>query len=76
MVFTPIYSGLYDKKDDKEKIIEFYAAFFQKHKIDYFDYSSDSLSSDTLNFYNALHMNKVGVRRFNNMFIEALEKIL
>ncbi|MDO9553102.1 hypothetical protein [Rhodonellum sp.] len=64
MVFTPIYSGIYQKEDDKVLLLDFYDSLFFSVKVLNINYNDSDLSRDTLNFYNVLHMNKKGVDSF------------
>lgn len=75
-VFTPIYAGMSQKQDDKEKIILYYDSLFTQLKLPFLNYINTKISRDTLNFYNALHMNKVGVDKFMPIFASDLNEII
>jgi hypothetical protein len=70
MVFTPMYSGIFQIEDEKKEILKFYDSIFEAHSIDKLDFLASGISSDTLNFYNVLHMNRRGVDLFTDEFAE------
>ena len=76
MVFTPIYAGMTRKQDDKEEIIFYYDSLFSMIDLPFKDYTQNSISYDTLNFYNALHMNRTGVDKFMPVLLNDIKKVI
>jgi len=68
MVFTPMYSGIFQIEDEKKEILKFYDSLFEANSIDKLDFLESEISSDTINFYNTLHMNRKGVDSFTEKF--------
>ena len=61
---------------NKYQIDSIYHFYSVKYSIPYLDYSNNSLSFDTLNFYNSQHLNSAGVDKFNVKLISDLKKII
>lgn len=68
MVFTPMYQGVFRKKDEKEEFLSYYDSLFNSFTIKNINLLNSEISKDTLNFYNVLHMNRHGVDLFSEEF--------
>ena len=66
MVYAPFYIEATRKMgEDVQKMFDLYQSFADRYGCDVLNYTFDSISYDTLNFYNASHMNRFGAERFS-----------
>ena len=75
-VCAPIYSGLTAIVDNLPEFYETIQAYSEKYQIPVLDYTYDSLSYDTLYFYNATHLNKTGAKLFTTKLCQDLDSLL
>lgn len=77
MVYAPFYIGATRKMGAAvDSMFAFYQSFADRYGCDILDYTYDSISYDTLNFYNASHLNRHGAEQFSTKLakdIAALE---
>ncbi|TFV97253.1 hypothetical protein E4S40_00940 [Algoriphagus kandeliae] len=71
MVFTPMYSGVFLVNDEKYDLLNYYDSLFSNNYVRDLNFLFSTISDDTLNFYNALHMNRNGVDKFSKEFLNA-----
>jgi hypothetical protein len=64
-VFSPLYFKVAEFTKDKNEVMDIYYSFSKKYDIPFLDYSTDSMSYDTIYFYNAMHLNKLGAELFS-----------
>ncbi len=72
-VYTPEYIEGQNLIVNKKDIISLYRQFSIKYNIPFYDYSNDALSMNQDNFYNALHLNKVGSEKFSRKLAATLK---
>ena len=66
MVYAPFYIGATEKMGSAaDSMFAFYRRLADKYDCHILDYTHDSLSLDTLNFYNAGHLNRRGAELFS-----------
>ena len=66
MVYAPFYIGATRKMGSAvDSMFALYQSFADRYGCDILNYTYDSISYDTLNFYNASHMNRRGAELFS-----------
>lgn len=66
MVYAPFYIGATLKMGDAvREMFGLYQSLADRYGCDILNYTYDSISYDTLNFYNASHLNRRGAERFS-----------
>lgn len=76
-VFAPIYYGVTQKMgDDEEKMKGTFQKYADRYGIPILDYSHDRINYDTLNFYNATHLNRSGAELFSTKLAHDLKNLL
>ncbi|WP_394773892.1 hypothetical protein [Flavobacterium sp.] len=73
LVYTPEYIEGQKFYKNKDKIISLYKSFGKKYNIPFYDYSNDEISYNKKNFYNAMHLNKLGSELFTQKLIDTLK---
>ncbi|MES1181855.1 MAG: hypothetical protein ABUL44_03580, partial [Flavobacterium sp.] len=58
---------------NRDSIIRLYKSYSKKYKIPFYDFSTDSISTQKRLFYNAMHLNKKGSVLFTNKLVEILK---
>ena len=77
MVYAPFYIGATRKMGPGvEAMFACYRSFADKYGYPILNYTYDKLSYDTLNFYNASHMNRRGAERFSVKLAHDLDSLL
>ncbi len=77
MVFAPFYIGATEKMgNDVDTMFALYQGFADKYGYPILNYTYDSVSYDTLNFYNASHLNRRGAEQFSLKLAQDLKNLL
>lgn len=77
MVYAPFYIGATHKMGSAvDSMFAFYQHFADHYGCDILNYTYDSISYDTLNFYNASHMNRRGAEQFSIKLANDLKELL
>lgn len=77
MVYAPFYIGATRKMGPAaDTMFALYQSFADRYGCQILNYTYDSLSYDTLNFYNASHMNRRGAEQFSLKLAKDLKAIL
>ncbi|WP_158849963.1 hypothetical protein [Algibacter sp. L1A34] len=76
IVFSPTYIESQKYVNNRTELIDTYKKFSKKYDIPFFDYSSNALTTDKINFYNSQHLNKKGAELFSIILCADLNKIL
>ncbi len=77
MVFAPFYIGATEKMgSDADTMFALYQGFADKYGYPILNYTYDSVSYDTLNFYNASHLNRRGAEQFSLKLAQDLKNLL
>ncbi len=77
MVYAPFYIGATQKMgSDVDSMFALYQSFADRYGCDILNYTYDSLCYDTLNFYNASHMNRRGAEQFSTKLAHDLKRLL
>ena len=77
MVFAPFYIGATEKMgSDADTMFALYQGFADKYGYPILNYTYDSISYDTLNFYNASHLNRRGAEQFSLKLAQDLKNLL
>lgn len=77
MVYAPFYIGATHKMGSAvDSMFAFYQHFADRYGCDILNYIYDSISYDTLNFYNASHMNRRGAEQFSIKLANDLKELL
>lgn len=77
MVYAPFYIGATHKMGSAvDSMFALYQNFADRYGYDILNYISDSISYDTLNFYNASHMNRRGAEEFSIKLASDLKELL
>lgn len=77
MVFAPFYIGATEKMgSDADSMFALYQGFADKYGYPILNYTNDSVSYDTLNFYNASHLNRRGAEQFSLKLAQDLKNLL
>jgi hypothetical protein len=77
MVFAPFYIGATEKMgSDADSMFALYRGFADKYGYPILNYTYDSISYDTLNFYNASHLNRRGAEQFSLKLAQDLKNLL
>lgn len=77
MVFAPFYIGATEKMgSDADSMFALYQGFADKYGYPVLNYTYDSVSYDTLNFYNASHLNRRGAEQFSLKLAQDLKNLL
>jgi len=74
MVYSPAYCKL-NEYIDKEDIIKYFTHYSQQYNIPFLNYSDDSISLDTLNYYNVTHLNKRGAEKFSLQLAQDIDSL-
>lgn len=74
-VNTPQYIEGQKFVKNRKEILSTISSIAEEHSVPLYDYSSDSISFKKENFYNSLHLNMKGSKKFTEMFLaDLLEK--
>lgn len=77
MVYAPFYIGATRKMGSAvDSMFALYQNFADRYGYDILNYIYDSISYDTLNFYNASHMNRRGAEEFSIKLASDLKELL
>ncbi|MCR5444423.1 MAG: hypothetical protein K6E96_01910 [Bacteroidales bacterium] len=77
MVYAPIYIGATRKMGSAvDSMFALYQDFAEKYGYPILNYTYDSINYDTVNFYNATHLNRRGAEIFSTQLANDLKKIL
>lgn len=77
LVFAPMYIGIAEKMGaDVDTMFAYYQTFADKYGCQVLNYTYDGISYDTLNFYNASHLNHRGAELFSTKLAHDLKHIL
>ena len=76
MVFAPIYIGVTKKMDSVQFMFDCYQSYADRYGFPVLNYTFDSLSYDTANFYNATHLNRKGAELFTRKLAIDLKGLL
>lgn len=77
MVYAPFYIGATRKMGPAvDSMFALYQSFADRYGCDILNYIYDSISYDTLNFYNASHMNRQGAELFSTKLAKDLSELL
>ena len=77
MVYAPFYIGATRKMGPAvDSMFALYQSFADRYGCDILNYTYDSISFDTLNFYNASHLNRRGAELFSTKLAHDLKNIL
>jgi len=77
LVFAPMYVGAIEKmtKEDYDLMMEIYYGFAYKYDMPFINFLDNELCQDTVYFYNASHMNKLGSELFSRQLVDSIKKI-
>jgi hypothetical protein len=76
IAFTPMYSGAMGHYEGYNEYSQQITNVANKCKVTYWDFRTDSICSDTANFYEAIHLNKAGARKFSLEMAGDIKKYL
>lgn len=77
MVYAPFYIGATQKMGSAaDSMFALYQSFADRYGCDILNYTYDSISYDTLNFYNASHLNRRGAELFSTKLAKDLSELL
>lgn len=77
MVYAPFYIGATHKMGSAvDTMFALYQSFADKYGYQILNYTYDSISYDTLNFYNASHLNRRGAELFSTKLAKDLSELL
>lgn len=77
MVYAPFYIGATRKMGPAaDSMFAVYQSFADRYGCDILNYTYDSICYDTLNFYNASHLNRRGAEQFSNKLAHDLKELL
>lgn len=77
MVYAPFYIGATHKMGSAvDSMFALYQSYADRYGCDILNYIYDSISYDTLNFYNASHLNRRGSELFSTKLAHDLKEIL
>ncbi|MCR5065446.1 MAG: hypothetical protein K6A67_06705 [Bacteroidales bacterium] len=77
MVYAPFYIGAtYKMGDAVDSMFTLYQSFADRYGCDILNYTYDSICYDTLNFYNANHLNRRGAEQFSVKLANDLKELL
>lgn len=77
MVYAPFYIGAIEKMGSAaDSMFALYHGFAEKYGYPILNYTYDSISYDTLNFYNASHLNRRGAEQFSLKLAHDLKNLL
>lgn len=74
-VFAPIYIGVTEIISDVDSMFEMYYSIADKYKIPVLNYTYSSVSKNTDNFYNAMHLNGQGADLFSRELALGLDSL-
>lgn len=74
-VFAPIYEGVTEKIPDVNYMFEMFAGVSNKYEIPTLNYNDDPICRDTLNFYNATHLNRRGAEAFSKKLSHDIDSL-
>lgn len=77
MVYAPFYIGASEKMGSAvDSMFAFYQQFANRYHCPILNYTFDSICHDTLNFYNASHLNRRGAEQFSLKLAHDLKNLL
>ena len=77
MVYAPFYIGATRKMGAAvDTMFALYQSFADRYGCQILNYTYDSISYDTLNFYNASHLNRRGAEQFSVKLAKDLKKLI
>lgn len=77
MVYAPFYIGATRKMGSAvDSMFSLYQSFADRYGCQILNYTYDSISYDTLNFYNASHLNRRGAEQFSLKLANDLKELL
>ncbi len=77
MVYAPFYIGATRKMGPAvDSMFALYQSFADRYGCDILNYLYDSICYDTINFYNASHMNRLGAEQFSTKLAKDLKALL
>lgn len=74
-VFAPIYEGVTEKIPDVNYMFDMFAGVSEKYGIPTLNYNDSPISQDTLNFYNATHLNRRGAESFSRQLAHDIDSL-
>jgi hypothetical protein len=77
MVYAPFYIGATRKMGPAaDTMFALYQSFADRYGCQILNYTYDNISYDTLNFYNASHLNRRGAELFSTKLAHDLKELL
>lgn len=77
MVYAPFYIGATRKMGPAvDSMFALYQSFADRYGCDIFNYLYDSICYDTINFYNASHMNRQGAELFSTKLAKDIKELI
>lgn len=73
LVFSPAYHEISDMIVNRKGLLAYYQNMARTYNAGFIDFSTDSLSLDKTNFYNATHLNKRGSELFTRKLANQLK---
>lgn len=73
--YAPIYIGLTKKVDNIEEMYNTYRSIAEKYNIPILDYMYSSISQDSMNFLDEIHLNKYGADLFTIQLAHDLDSL-
>lgn len=75
LVHSPLYIEGQEFVKNRKEILQIFKDFALKYNLYFLDYSKDALSFDKNNFYNAMHLNRLGAELFTKKLVGDLKNI-
>lgn len=76
-VFAPMYIGIAEKMgSDIDTMFDLFQSFADRYDYPILNYTYDSICFDTLNFYNASHLNRQGAEQFSIKLANDIKELL
>ena len=74
-VYTPFYIGGTRKVSNLNDFYSLFDSIANLYDVTILNYLNDSICYDTLNFYNAMHLNKTGAEKFTRILAHDLDSL-
>ena len=75
IIHSPFQREGFEKIQDHDKMLELFKSIADRHNLPFLDYTDDPISYDTLNFYNAMHLNAHGADLFSAKLAHDLDSL-
>lgn len=75
LIHSPFQRNGFEKIQNHNEMLDLFRSIAERNNVPFLDYTKDPISYDTLNFYNAMHLNSHGADLFSTKLAHDLDSL-